>query len=160
MYKDDIWFRKLSQAVDAHRPDFSDKQLKKFAIDFMMRIAQRVKDYSGTCEVCRSYQHTLTRLEEEFQELPDSKAQRQYQKKQLQEMTDHFASAHRLAPPRYYLVKYLRLGLIAGLFTGIILGFFLNDGVYLLAGPAIGLAIGGLLGGAEDAKVRNGHRLI
>ena len=161
MYKDDIWYRKLTQAVDEHRPDFTKKQLQKFAIDFMMRIAWRVKDYSDSCETCRSFQHALTRLEEEFSELPDSKAQRQYQTKQLREMAVHFASVHRLAPPRYYLLKYLRYGLIAGLLAGIILGFMvLNDGVYVLIGTAVGLVLGGLFGSTEDAKVRNEHRLI
>ena len=110
MYKDDIWYRKLEQAVDEHRPDFTEKQRKKFAIDFMMRIARRVKDFSDSCETCRSCQHTLTRMEEEFLELPGSKAQRQYQRKQLQLMAEHFASEHRLAPPRFYLLKYLRYG--------------------------------------------------
>lgn len=160
MYKDDIWFRKLEQAVEEHRPDFTEKQLKKYAIDLMMRIARRVKDYSDRCETCRSFQHTLTRLEEEFPELPDSKAQRQYQRNQLQQMAEHFASAHRLAPERYYLMKYLRFGVIAGALVGIALSFFLNDGVYLLAGPALGLVLGGLLGGVEDSRIRNERRLI
>ena len=118
MYKDDIWYRKLCQAVEEHRPDFTEKQVKQFAIDYMLRIAQRVRDYSDSCEVCRSFQHTLTRLEEQFQELPDSKAQRQYQKKQLQEMAEHFVGAHRLAPSRYYLIKYLRFGLTIGMVAG------------------------------------------
>lgn len=161
MYKDDIWYRKLAQAVDEHRPDFTEKQLKQFAIEFMMRIAGRIKNYSDSCETCRDFQHTLNRMEEEFPELPDSKAQRQYQRKQLQAMAEHFANAHRLAPSRYYLMKYLRYGLIAGMLIGILLGFLiLNDGMYILIGPVIGLVLGGLFGGAEDAKVRNEHRLI
>ena len=161
MYKDDIWYRKLTQTVEEHRSDFTEKQIRKFSVDFMMRIARRVKDYSDSCETCRGFQHTLTRLEEEFQELPDSKAQRQYQAKQLRAIAEHFVRAHRLAPPRYFLMQYLRYGLIGGLLTGIVLGFLVfGDGTYIPIGVAVGLALGGLYGSTEDAKVKNEHRLI
>ena len=161
MYKDDIWYRKLTQAVEEHRSDFTEKQIQKFSVDFMMRIARRVKDYSDSCETCRGFQHTLTRLEEEFQELPDSKAQRHYQTQQLRVIAEHFVRAHRLAPPRYFLMQYLRYGLIGGLLTGIVLGFLVfGDGTYIPIGVAVGLALGGLYGSTEDAKVKNEHRLI
>jgi hypothetical protein len=161
MYKDDIWHRKLVQAVNEHRHDFSEKQTRKYQIELMLRIAQRVKDSSDGCEICRSFQHTLTRLEEEFQELPGSKAQRRYQVEQLREMAEHFVKAHRLAPSAYYTRQFIRYGLIGGLLIGIVLGFLvLGNGIYLPLAVIAGLVLGWVSGTAEDARVKNEHRLI
>lgn len=161
MYKDDIWHRKLVQAVDEHRQDFTQKQQRKYQIEFMLRIAKRVKESSDGCETCRSLQHTLTRLEAEFQELPGSKAQRRYQVEQLGEMAEHFVKAHRLAPPVYYTRQYVRYGLIGGLLIGILLGFVIfGNGIYLPLAVIVGLLLGWAYGSAEDVKMKNERRLI
>ncbi len=161
MYKDNLWYRKLVRDIEEHRSDFTEKQRRKYQIDFMLCVAARIKDFSDACETCRGFQHTLTRMEEEFPELPGSKAQRHYQIQQLRLMAEHFVKAHRLAPAQYYAHLYANYGLIAGLLFGIIVGFFvLNNGIYLPVGAVVGLILGNLSGSAEDARVKREHRLI
>ena len=161
MYKDDLWYRKLVKDVEAHRSDFTEKQLRKYQVDFMLRIALRVKEASDGCATCRGFQHTLTRMEEEFPELPGSKAQRHYQNEQLRLMAEHFVKAHRLVPLQYYARFYANYGLIAGLLIGMGVGFLaLNNGIYLPIGAVLGLVMGIAYGSAEDAKAKRERRLI
>mgnify|MGYP006302206597 FL=1 len=118
MYKDDLWYRKLVQEIEAHKDDLTDKEWSKYKIDQLLRTAERVRQESEECETCRDYQHTITRLEEELQELPDSKAQRQWQSEKLREIGKHFVRVHDLAPPRFYFRKWLKLGLVVGMVLG------------------------------------------
>ena len=161
MYKDDLWYRKLVRDIEEHRADFTDKQRRKYQIDFMLRVAARIKETSDACETCRSFQHILTRLEEEFPELPGSKAQRHYQVQQLRLMAEHFVKAHRLAPAQYYTRLYLNYGVIAGMLFGIVVGLLvLNNVLYLPIGVAAGLLLAGVYGKSEDARVKRERRLI
>ena len=120
MYKDDLWYNKLTRAIEERKSEFSDKQIAKYQIDLLLHLARRIKDYSEKSETCRSYQHTLTRLEEEMGELPESKAQRQYQKEKLREIAEYFVKHHRLAPPKYYAKKWALHGVIAGAVVGLV----------------------------------------
>jgi hypothetical protein len=161
MYKDDLWYRHFSEDVEEHLPDFTEKQQRKYKIELLLHTAKRVRDFSDGCGTCRGFQHTLTRLEEEIQELPDSKAQRQYQVEQLRRMAEHFVREHRLAPPNYYTRKYATYGLVAGLLGGFVIGvLILGNFLYLPAGLMLGLAGGMMYGVAEDATVENEHRRI
>lgn len=160
MYRDEIWYRKLEQAIDDRRDDLTDKQWKRFQVEHLLRVANRVREMSDACETCKSYQHTLTRLEEEFAELPDSKAQRQYQAEQLREMGKHFVKAHNLAPPSFFLRKWLRLGLLVGVMGGfaamLVTGNFLIFSIGILA---VG-GLGALYGLTEDQRFEREHRRI
>ncbi len=161
MYKDDLWYRKLVRDIEEHRSDFTEKQWRRCQVEFMLRVALRVKDSSDACETCRGFQHTLTRLEEELQELPESKAQRHYQFQQLRLMGEHFVRAHRLVPPQYYMRLGANYGLSAGLLLGIAVGFLvLNNGLYLPLGAVVGMALGGLYGSTEDTRANRERRLI
>jgi hypothetical protein len=160
MYRDEIWYRKWEEDVDEHREEFTEKQWRKFRMEQLVRSANRVRQYSDECETCKGYQETLTRLEEELQELPGSKAQRQWQKEQLQEMGAHFVEVHNVAPPNYYLRKWLKSGLIAGAVVGVIATIVVGN---LLLFPVVflgGGALAALYGWSEDQRIQREHRLV
>jgi chromatin segregation and condensation protein Rec8/ScpA/Scc1 (kleisin family) len=161
MYRDDIWYRKLVQEIEAREDEFTDKQWSKYRIDQLLRVADRVRQKSEACETCRDFQHTITRLEEELQELPDSKAQRQWQAEKLREMGKHFVQAHDLAPPHYFLRQWLKIGLVAGLVLGLFAALFVTHSLISLP---LGGILGGLLGGAygwvQDSRMEQQHKLI
>jgi hypothetical protein len=160
MYKDEIWYRKLEEALDEHRDDFSDKQWDKYRIDLLLKVANRVRTFSDDCETCRSYQHRLTRLEEEIQELPDSKAQRQYQREQLYGMAQHFVAEHQLAPPGFFLRKYLRVGLIAGAVLGFAAMLAIGNLLIFPLGILLGGGMAALYGWTEDQRYERKHQRI
>jgi chromatin segregation and condensation protein Rec8/ScpA/Scc1 (kleisin family) len=161
MYKDDIWYRKVAQEIEAHEEELTDKQWSKYKIDQLLRVADRVRQNSEDCETCRGFQHTITRLEEELQELPDSKAQRQWQAEKLREMGKHFVQVHDLAPPRYFLRKWLRIGLFAGLILGLLATLFVTGTLISLPiGGVLGGLLGGMYGWGQDAQMKQKHKLI
>lgn len=161
MYKDDQWYLAWAEAVEVHQEAFTAKQNRRFQIDLMMRIARRVRDYSDRCETCRDYQHTLTRLEEEMQELPDSKAQRQWQRQKLREIGQHYVAHHNLAPPGHYTRQGLKYGLLIGAALGVLVGLIvLGDALYLPAFTALGVLGGLMFGSGQDANVKSNHRQI
>ncbi|MBN1248434.1 MAG: hypothetical protein JXC32_12300 [Anaerolineae bacterium] len=160
MYKDEIWYRKLELAINDRQDDFTDKQWRKYQVDHLLKVANRVRETSEDCEVCQSYQHTLTRLEEEFAELPGSKAQRQYQSQQLREMGQHFVKAHNLAPPGYFLRHWLRTGLIGGVLVGLVAMVVFGNLLLLPGGVAVVGGAAALYGMTLDQKAEREHRLI
>jgi hypothetical protein len=161
MYKDEMWFRNWSRAVDEHKDDMTSKQWEKFHIKYMLRLGQRIKDFSDGCKTCREYQHPLTRLEEELQELPGSKAQRQYQTQVLNTITDHMVKEHRIAPSNYYLKKMLKYGIVVGLVIGIIVTFFVTRNLlHLPVAIILGAALSELYGYAEDNRIKQEHRIL
>jgi hypothetical protein len=160
MYRDEIWYRKLEEAVGEHRGDLTAKQWAKYRIDHLLRIASRVREHSDDCETCRSYQQTLTRLEEELQELPGSKAQRQYQEAQLRQMGDHFATQHRLVPPGHFVRRWLRRGVYLGLLVGVAAAVFTGNALLLPIGTLATVAACTLYGATLDQNVEREHRRI
>jgi hypothetical protein len=160
MYKDEIWHRKFEQAVVNRRDLFSDKQWTKFDLDYLLKVANRVRELSDSCETCRAYQQTLTRLEEELQELPNSKAQRQYQAGQLDEIGRHFIAAHKIAPPRFCLKRWLKIGLFAGLGIGFVAMLVVGDLLLFPLAIVALTAAGALYGYSEDQKFARTGRVI
>jgi len=159
-YKDEMWYRKLTQALEDHRAGLTEKQVAKFQLAFLLRVVRRVKDNSDACETCRGYQQILTRLEEEFQELAASKAQRQYQKRTLAEISEHYVKAHRMAPAGYHVRKWLRNGLAGGSILGFVAMFLASNLLYFPAGVALGAVFGYLYGSSEDSRVAHDHRVL
>ena len=160
MYKDDIWYRKFEQSVENRRDSFSDKQWAKLDLPYLLKVADRVRELSDNCETCRGYQHTLTRLEEELQELPGSKAQRQYQAAQLDEIGRHFVAAHRLAPPRFFFKRWLKYGLFAGIGIGFVAMLVVGYLVLFPLGIALFTGLGALYGYSADQKYARERRVV
>ena len=160
MYKDEIWHRKLVEAFGQHRDGFTGKQWAKFRMDRLLKVANRVREFSDSCETCQGFQHTLTRLEEEAQELPGSKAQRQYQAEQMWGMEVHLAAAHRLAPPAFFVRRWLRLGSLLGSAAGFVTSLVVGNLLLIPAGALVGAVLAALYGNTEDQKVEREHRRI
>lgn len=160
MYKDEIWYRKFEQAVNERRDLFSDKQWAKFQLDHLLKVANRVREFSESCDTCRGYQHTLTRLEEESQELPGSKAQRQYQMGQLYQMGEHFVTEHQLAPPKFFLRRWLRYGLFAGLGVGFVAMIIVGNLLLFPAATLLLTGLGAFYGYVQDQKFVRERRLV
>lgn len=161
MYKDEMWYRNWSRAVEEHKADMTDKQWTKYNIKFMLSIGKRIKDFSDGCQACRDYQHILTRLEEELQELPSSKAQRQYQSKMLNEITDHMVKHHRIAPPHYFTRKMLKYGIYIGIIVGLGVTIFVTGNVlHIPIAILLGILLAVIYGYAEDNRIKQEHRLL
>jgi hypothetical protein len=160
MYKDEIWYRRFEQSVQNRRDSFTDKQWIKLDLDYLLKVANRVREFSENCETCRGYQQTLTRLEEELQELPNSKAQRQYQAGQLDEIGRHFVAEHRLAPPRFFFKRWLKHGLFAGIGIGFLAMLVVGYLLLLPLGIVVVTGMGALYGYSEDQKHARERRVI
>ena len=161
MYRDELWYRQLIRDVEANRWNFTDKQLRAYQIDLLLRIALRVKELSDACETCRGFQRILSRMEEEFPELPGSKAQRHYQIQQLRLMIEHFVKVHRLAPAFYYTRLLANYGFVVGLIFGIAVGLLvLNNGLYVPLAAIAGLILGTTLGWIVDARIKREQRVL
>ena len=161
MYKDEMWYRNWSRAVETHKEDLTDKQWKKFHIPFMLKIGKRAKDFADSCKTCRDYQHPLTRLAEEMRELPDSKAQRQYQTKLLGTITDHMVKEHRIAPPNYHMLKMLKYGVMAGSIIGVFVAIFVTGNpLHVPAGIILGVILAEIYGYGEDIRIKQEKRTL
>ena len=96
-----------------------------------------------------------------MQELPGSKAQRQYQQEMIQRFARHFREAHSLFLPGYYTSTGITWGGALGLIVGAAAGLFIFDGVlYAGIGLVLGLLVGFAFGSSMDAKVKRERRLV
>ena len=75
-------------------------------------------------------------------------------------MDTHYVADHRLAPPRYFLRKWLRVGLVGGAIAGMVAMVALGDFLLLPAGWAV-CAVGAAFHGvSKDQEYEREHRRI
>lgn len=134
----------------------SDERVKK-KLDLLTtkRVAQRLAEFSGSCETCTVM---LKDLESNLEELAGratlNKARIAAHKKSLEQYAEHLRKTHNLVKEGYYLGVYVSVGIS----LGIVFGFavFDNSGI----GVPIGLAIGIAIGTSLDADAKKKGKVI
>ena len=150
------WYNHTIKGLNLRKDTLSKKDVKKYRLDLLLRVAKRVDDFSSYCGECEAFKGEITGLIGELGtlvQLSDNKERRRSYSQTINGMVKHLQRTHRLVSSRQNMGIWVAMG--AGVGTGI--GAALdNPGV----GTAIGVAIGAAVGSYLDKKAKQEGKVI
>ncbi len=154
------WHDDTAKIINSYRDSFSKKEVKKYKLDLLLRIARRVVEFSDECGRCQLFQQEITRLTGDLSNsvqisalVPVPKATRRRYFKSIKNMVKHFQSHHQLVTKGHYVGLWSAIGSGVGVALGTGAG---NFGI----GMPIGIALGVAVGGSLDNKAKKEDRVI
>ena len=149
------WYNRVSREILQHKDSLNQKDVKKYKLDLLLRVAGRVDDLSSMCGQCQLFRQEITTLTQELGnlvQLPSKEGRKSYLK-MIDTIIKHLKKEHKLVTEGYYK----NIGMAVGGGIGAVLGAVLdNAGIGAPSGIAIGLAIGSYL----DKKAQKEGRVI
>ena len=153
------WYNRIDSEISQYTISSGNREVKKYKLDRLLRVARRVDDFSQTCDECRTYQKEIEGLVQELDMLfqrPDRQQHRKYTKTVFN-ITEHLKKIHKLVDKGHYIGIGISIGMALGAGIGAALGAaFDNPGV----GTGVGLALGAAAGVYLDRKAREESRVI
>jgi thiol-disulfide isomerase/thioredoxin len=149
------WYNRTATEINLYK-DTSDKKVsKKYKLDLLLRVANRVDEFASYCGECQMFQQEVTALAQDLGnliQLPGKERRRSHIKK-IDNIVKHLKKEHKLITEGYYR----GMGMIMGPAIGTGIGAASdNTGM----GIAIGVAIGIVIGNYLDKKAEKEGRVI
>ena len=149
------WYNRTATEINLYQDTLNKKDSKKYKLDLLLRVADRVDDFSSYCGECQMFQQEVTTLAQDLGNLIQlpGKERRKNHIKQIDHIVKHLKKEHKLITEGYYR----GMGMIMGPAIGTGIGAaFENLSIGVAAGIAIGLAIGSYL----DKKAEKEGKVI
>ena len=149
-----VWLLDISERIRGLKAVLSEWEYKKRRLDYILRVTQKVADFSQTCEECRNFQAEITNLIHDMGSMaPATKKVKSNYRVKIKKISSHLAKIHKLS----YKGQYIGLGLSIGIGIGASIGSAIdNTAVGIGAGVGIGIAIGSAL----EANARKKGKVI
>jgi len=152
------WYEDIAKIIGSYQVSLSQKEQKKYKLDWLLRLAGRVDEFSLGCGQCQVFQQEITDFARGLGNLVQmpkqvtDKENKRY-KKTISTITKHLQKQHKLVTKGHYLGICMAIG------SGI--GVALSAGLDKAGvGMPIGIAIGVAIGSALDAKAKKEGRVI
>ncbi len=155
MATNDNWLDSVKKQIAQLRGTISDKDYKKFKLNTLLCIAERVAQFSNECAQCHMLQQDVTTLGQDVGNLVYSAniaGQRRY-RKSMDKIVRHLEKQHKIVREGYYMGFMIAIG--SGL--GVALGAVMDN---VGSGIPIGVGIGTAIGAFLDAKARREGRIL
>jgi len=148
------WYDGIVKEINLHKDLLSHKDQKKYKLDLLLRITERVDTFSSECGECQMLQPDITQLTQDLGYIVHTpKEKRKSYFKTINNIIKHLQKQHKLVNEGHYI----GIGMAIGAGIGTALGaIFENPGVGTGIGTAVGLAIGTYL----DKKAKKEGRII
>ena len=151
---DSVWYRDVSARIDTITAGMDKRQIKRYKLDLLPRLAARIDNFATFCPECQPYRQEISELLEvaanptaipkaEFKEYTDK----------VNAITKHLQKTHKLVTQGYYMSLASSIGPGLGFGIG---AFTDNTGAGIGIGVALGTGIGWLL----DRKAKREGRVI
>jgi len=148
------WYDGIVKEINLHKDTLGKKDAKKYKLDLLLRVANKVDSFSSQCGECQMSQQDITTLTQGLGYLAQwSKERRKSHFKTIDTIIKHLRKQHKLITEGHYIGIGLAIGIGIGAVLGAALG---NPGI----GPAIGTAIGLAIGSYLDKKAKKEGRVI
>jgi len=149
------WYDGISKQITQLKNTLTEKDYKKFKLDFLLCVARRVADFSNECGQCNLLQQEIVTLTQDVDNLVQitSKERRKDYFRVINRITGHLQRHHKLITEGYYIGIMMALGSGIGVAIGVAMD---NIG----SGIPIGVGIGVAIGAALDAKAKKDGRIL
>jgi hypothetical protein len=150
----DGWLNNILESFAAYKQTLSKKDIKKYKLDFLTRVAKRIADLSKECGECQKFQSDVTKLAQDLGGLvQSSKEEKKNYDRKIKEITSHLQKKHKLVAEG----TYVGFGIAVGPAIGVALGSGMGN---VGAGIGIGVGIGVAIGSALEAKAKKDGKII
>ncbi len=154
------WYESTEKVMGSYQASLTPKEVKKYKLDLLLRLARRVADFSEECGQCQVFQPDITQMGQELGTLSKrSKDARRAYARKIKLIVRHLQSRHKLVTEG----RYRKLGMAIGSGVGAAFGGILSAagaGAGLGGGAGIGAGLGMTLGAGLDAKAKKDGRVI
>jgi hypothetical protein len=156
------WLNEKYDQIEDLSKDFSISKYNLLKISFLKRLIEESLIHSKTCTDCKNH---LVELESMIEKIPllDQIDHRSPYEKRFNTIRGHFHKKHGFIPPYHYSTLWTLGGIILGVVSSIAISFFLYGRILLdpiLAGLALGLIVGYLIGSTKEASYRKSKKII
>ena len=149
------WYNRVAREIGIFQGSLNKKEAKKYKLDFLLKIAGRVDEFSGTCGECQLFQQDISQLIQDLSlliQMPSKEGLKKY-RRSTGSITKHLQKVHKLVTKGYYVGICMAIG------TGI--GVALNAALDIPGiGPALGIGIGLAVGSYLDRKAKQEGRVL
>jgi hypothetical protein len=148
------WLNNTLESFAAYKQTLSNKDIKKYKLDYIARVAKRIADLSNECEDCQNYKAEISKLAQDLGGLvQSSKEEKKNHDRKIKKITSHLQKKHKLVAEG----TYVGFGIAVGPAIGIALGSGMGN---VGAGIGIGIGIGLAIGSALEAKAKKDGKII
>jgi hypothetical protein len=155
------WYKDIAKQINRIKDLKGEKNLKKYKLDFLLCLTQRVDSFSSLCSECQMFKQEISKQVSDladFAQMPGDSIQMPKEKrraylKTIDKITGHLQKQHKLVVEGQHLGLWMSIGTAIGVPLG---AFSDNVGLGIPIGIAIGLAIGSYL----DNKAKKEGRII
>jgi len=149
------WYKGVAKQIHELKNTLEDKDYKKFRLDLLLNVAQRVAEFSSGCGQCMLFQQDISVIVGDVANLAqyDDKGKRRSYFKSLNLIVGHLQRQHKIVTEGYYMGICMAIG--AGI--GVALGVAMD---HIGSGIPIGVGIGVAIGAALDAKAKKDGRVL
>ena len=148
------WYNDIAKEISLHKDILGKKDAKKYKLDLLLKIAQRVDSLSSHCGQCQIFQQDITQLTQDLSYiLHTPKEKRKSYFKKVNNIVKHFQKQHKMVAEGHYIGIGIAIGVAMGTAIGTALGSF---GI----GPGLGIALGLAIGAYLDKKAKKEGRVI
>lgn len=154
------WYNGIVQKINSLKNALDQEDYRKFRLDSLSSVAQRIDQFSPECTQCMSFREDVDRMTTNAGNLAqtgDKERRKSYLSdinENMMKMTGHLQKKHKLITEGYYISLCTALGAGIGLVIGAVA--FDNDSIGLAIGAGGGVAIGAAL----DAKAKKEDRIL
>jgi len=149
------WYEGIADQINLLKDTITEKEYKKYKLNLLLCVAQRVAELSPECGQCQMFQQDISTLTQEVGNLIqiNDKEKRKAHLKSINEIVKHLQKQHKLVTEGYYM----GIGMAIGSGIGVALGAASD---IIGSGIPIGIGIGMAIGAALDAKAKKEGRII
>ncbi|MFC2044834.1 hypothetical protein ACFLT8_06575 [Chloroflexota bacterium] len=148
------WYDSIAKQLNQLKVTLSEKDYKKYKLNLLLCVAEKVAELSPECGQCRIFQQDITTLGRAVTNLVQvvDKDGRKAHLKTINRIIGHLQKQHKIVTKGYYM----GIGLLFGSAIGVALGGVMDSVPGMPIGVGVGIAVGAWL----DAKARKGGRVI
>ena len=148
------WLNRISKRIRGLKAVLSEQEYKKRKLDYILRLIQRIANFSPTCEECYKYQGEITNLINEMRTMaPSSNTAKRNNRTKIKTIVNHLSKKHKLSFPG----QHIGFGLSIGIGIGVSAGSAMDN---IAMGIGIGVGIGMAIGSALEANTRKKGKVI
>jgi hypothetical protein len=149
-----VWYRDTIARIDTLKAGMDKKNIKRFKLDYLPKLAARIDGFSAYCPDCQTRRGEIT----ELLKVPSDPAQvtkaelKAYSTK-IDDITKHLKKTHKLVTEG----QYVSLAMAIGPGVGMAIGAVTEN---TATGFGIGIALGTGIGALLDYKAKKEGRVI